>query len=139
MSQDLSMFDDARLGALAEVLYLAATADGEFADDERAHFRASVESLTDRRLEGPALDELVARISGEVEREGRDARARGLAARLGDEASRKVALSMAIRLMSTDGILRTSERELILDLAESLSIEREQAADLVVELGPAAT
>jgi hypothetical protein len=33
--------------------------------------------------------------------------------------------------MAADGIIRTSERELILDLAEGLEIDRDRAADMV--------
>jgi len=45
----------AKLDALVEMMFLAASADGEFSEVERAHFLHSVESLTDGRLGKPAL------------------------------------------------------------------------------------
>ena len=40
----------AKLEALVEMMFLAASADGDFSDVERQHFVQSVESLTDGRL-----------------------------------------------------------------------------------------
>jgi len=37
---------------------------------------------------------------------------------------------MAIRMLASVGILRTSEREFIFEMAETLGIERSAAADL---------
>ena len=54
--------------------------------------------------------------------------------RLGDDRSCKLGLSMAIRMLAADGILRTSEREFILEMAETLGIDRDAAADLVKEI-----
>ena len=124
--------DEPRLEALVEVMFLAANADGEFSDDERKHFASSVESLTDGRLGGEPLAKLVARF--EADTADRAARLAAVRDRLPDAGARKVALSMAIRLMTADGIVRTSERELILEMADSLGIDRDDAADLVKEL-----
>ena len=55
-------------------------------------------------------------------------------ARLGDERTCKLGLSMAIRMLASDGVLRTSEREFILDLADTLGVDRAAAADLVKEI-----
>jgi tellurite resistance protein len=41
---------------------------------------------------------------------------------------------MAIQVTAADGILRTSEREFILDLAEALDVDRDEAADLVRDI-----
>ncbi|MEO6600222.1 MAG: hypothetical protein ABIQ16_10145, partial [Polyangiaceae bacterium] len=54
--------------------------------------------------------------------------------RLPDAGSRRVALSLAIQVTAADGIIRTSEHELILETAEALEIGREEAADLVQKL-----
>jgi len=45
-------------------------------------------------------------------------------------------LSLAIQVTAADGIIRTSERELIMDTAEALEIDRDEAADLVIKLSP---
>lgn len=129
-------FDEPSIEALVELMLLAAHADGELSDEEQKGFAASVESLTERRLSAAALDTLVARCLGAVETEGREARLASVKARLADRAARKVALSLAVRLMAADGIIRTTERELILEAADALDLGRDEVADLVKALTP---
>ena len=126
--------NEAKLEALIETMYLAAQADGEFTAEERAHFVSSVQSLTEQRLEGDKLDKLLARFAAEHKKSGRNEVLASLKARLGDDRTRKLALSMAIRMLASDGILRTSEREFILEMAQALGIEQGAAADLVKEI-----
>ena len=45
-----------------------------------------------------------------------------------------MALSLAIQVTAADGIIRTSERELIMETAEALEIDPGEAADLVKKL-----
>lgn len=115
-------------------MFLAATADGEFSGDERQHFQESVESLTDRKVKGDTLDKLLENIEQSHAGEGREARIAHVKDALPTPELRKVGLSMAIRVMIADGIVRTSERELILDLADGLEVDRNEAADLVAQL-----
>ncbi|MGZ3449062.1 MAG: tellurite resistance TerB family protein [Polyangiales bacterium] len=117
------------LEAIVELLYLAASADDEFSDDERAHFKSSVESLTDRKVDD--LDALVAKVEAAAKAEGVEARLASVKARLPDVRARETALAMAIRLTAIDGIVRTSEREWILSAAEALDIDTNKAADMV--------
>jgi uncharacterized tellurite resistance protein B-like protein len=124
------------LEAIVELMFLAAFADGDFGEEERAHFHQSIESLTQGRVRGDALDSLIARIEREVEREGRDARLASINERLADEGTRKAALRLAIQLTTADGIIRTSERELIFQAAEALEVDRDEAADLVRSVAP---
>jgi uncharacterized tellurite resistance protein B-like protein len=131
---DLQSLGDAKLEALVEVMFLAASADGEFSDVEREHFVKSVESLTDGRIAHEKLEALVSQATAALEREGREARLTSVKARLPDAGSRKVALSLVIQVTAADGIIRTSERELILETAETLEIDRDEAANLVSKL-----
>ena len=128
---DLRALGEAKLEALVEAMFLAASADGEFSPVERAHFLKSVESLTDGRLTTAQLAQLVTEAGDALEREGRKARLLSVKSRLPDAGSRRVALSMAIQVTAADGIIRTSERELILETAEALEIDRDEAANLV--------
>lgn len=125
---------EAKLEALIEAMYLAASADGEFSTVERAHFLKTMESLTNGRLPTARLAQLVGEASDALEREGREARLLSVKNRLPDQGSRRVALSLAIQVTAADGIIRTSERELILETAQVLEIDREEAANLVSEL-----
>jgi tellurite resistance protein len=127
---------NAKLEALVEMMFLAASADGDFSDVERKHFLQSVESLTDGRLGKGALETLLERAKTDLEKSGREARLSAVKERLPDPGARKVALSLAIQVTAADGIIRTSERELILETAEALEIDRDEAADLVIRLTP---
>jgi tellurite resistance protein len=124
------------LEAVVEVMFLAAFADGDFGEDERVHFFKSIESLTDRSLSGETLDRLVARIRGDLEAQGREARLVAVRERLPDKGARQAALVLAIQLTAADGIIRTTERELIMEAADALEVERDLAADWVARVGP---
>jgi uncharacterized tellurite resistance protein B-like protein len=125
---------DPKLEALVEMMFLAASADGEFSDVERAHFKKSVESLTDGRLSGEKLESVLSRAKTDLDGAGREARLASVKERLPDAGARKVALSLAIQVTAADGIIRTSERELIMETAEALEIDPGEAADLVKKL-----
>ena len=127
---------DAKLDALVEMMFLAASADGEFSDIEREHFLKSVESLTSGRLTKAALEGLLTRAKADLDTSGRDKRLSAVKERLPDAGARKVALSLAIQITAADGIIRTSEHELIMATADALDIDRVEAADLVRELAP---
>ena len=76
---------------------------------------------------------LLDRAKADLAQSGREARLLAVKERLPDAGARKVALSLAIEVTAADGIIRTSERELILETAEALDIDRDQAADLVAK------
>jgi uncharacterized tellurite resistance protein B-like protein len=123
--------EEPRLHAFVELMFLAATADGEFSGDERRSFQESVESLTDRKIAGDSLDRLMEQIEKDHAGEGRAARIAHVKRALPTHELRRIGLEMAVRVMCADGIVRTSERELILDLADGLEIDHDTAADLV--------
>jgi tellurite resistance protein len=127
---------NAKLEALVEMMFLAASADGDFSDVERQHFLHSVESLTDGRLGKAALEGLLGQAKKDLDASGREARLSAVKERLPDAGARKVALSLAIQVTAADGIIRTSERELILETAVALEIDQDEAADLVLKLSP---
>ncbi len=129
-------FEAPQLEAVVEVMFLAAFADGDFGEEEHAHFLKSIESLTDRSLPGETLAHLVERIQAEAATEGRAKRLASIRERLPDPGARRAALALAIQLTAADGIIRTSERELILEAADALDIPRDDAADLVAKLAP---
>lgn len=132
----IDRFDEPKLEALVEIMVLAASADGDFADEERARLQRNIVTLTSRRVDGERLDELLAKLQQRLAAEGRAARLAAVKESLGDGASRKVALDLAVQVMATDGILRTTERELILETAEALDIDPDEAADMVKSAMP---
>lgn len=127
-------FDDPKLEALTELMFLAAFADGEFSDEELEHFQHSIQSLTDGRFGRARFDLFFAKVQQGLETEGRAARLAEVKRRLPDPNIRRVGLSLAIQVTAADGIIRTAERELILATAEALEIAPQTAADLVAEI-----
>lgn len=132
----LEGFAGTKLEALLETMLLAARADGEFSEEERVHFAASVQSLTDRAVGDAVTTTLIADLEHRITEEGRAARLAVVKERLGDAASRTVALEMAVAVMAADGLLRTAERELVMEVAEALEIDPDTAADIVVRNHP---
>ncbi|WP_437595571.1 tellurite resistance TerB family protein [Sorangium sp. So ce590] len=130
----LQTLDEPNLEALVELMFLAAFADGEFSQEERVHFARSVESLTDRRIPPSTMDELIRTVVEQLQKEGRVARLASLKERLATPQARKVAFFLAAQVVVSDGIVRTSERELLLDVAAALELDQAEAADVLRKL-----
>jgi len=127
----IDSFDEPKLEALVEMMVLAGAVDGDFSADERRRLEKNIVTLTSRRIEGDRLVGLLATLEARIQAEGRLACLASVKAALGDVGSRKVALELALSVMAADGILRTSERELIMETAEALEIDPDEAADMV--------
>ena len=132
----LGTLDAARLDAVIETMVIAAAADGELDTDEREQLLASLAALTRgaaglSAAERPDLAAVLDRVLRELREQGREARLAIVAERLGDAAGRKAAFGLSVEVTATDGIVRTSEREFLLELAAALQIDRDEAADLV--------
>ncbi len=132
----LKNFGAGELRALVECMVLAADADGEFTDDERQQLMASIQGLSkgtehESALSGEALDQLVKSIQEKLAADGRAKRIEVLKDRLVGDGAHQAALGLAIMVTAADGIVRTSERELIFELAEGFDVDRDTAADMV--------
>jgi tellurite resistance protein len=123
--------DEAKLEALVEVVYLAAYADGEFSETERAHFARSVEQLTEGRLGSPRLDEVVAGLRGSLEAAGRDACIASIRERLTEPSLRWLAVLLAADMTGADGVIHPLEREMLLSLAAALDVDVKEAEGLI--------
>jgi tellurite resistance protein len=136
LGQYFSALDATQLGALIETMVLAGEADGEFEADERRSLGSLLDALVDgTRLAGELsdarLEEWLASAREAIEREGREARVASVRERLASALACEGALVLAARIVASDGVVRTSERELLLELAEGLSLDADRAADLV--------
>jgi uncharacterized tellurite resistance protein B-like protein len=125
---------DEKVEALVEMMFLAASADGELGNEERKLFLKSAENLTSKLITGDKLEAVLARAKKQLDESGREARLAAVKDRLPDPTARKLALSLAIQVTAADGIVRTSERELIMETAEALGIDGDTAADMVADL-----
>jgi len=130
-SELLSHLNNEQIDALVELMLLAASADGELSIEEIDQLQKCLLEVDELWLTTIDLEKRLShahdRIAG-AERAERLALVRQTLASL---AARKAGLELAIRVMASDGIIRTSERELILETAEALDIDREIAADMV--------
>jgi uncharacterized tellurite resistance protein B-like protein len=134
MSDVTGVLEGPRLEALVELLYLAASADGEFSDEERHLFVHKVRVLTGERLTAGDLSNIVTRVEADVARDGRTQRITAVRDRLESSGARHAALLMAIDMTMADDVLRTSEREVIAEIAEGLGIEADVAADYIARM-----
>ena len=131
----LQAFEEPRLLALVELLYIAAMADGELGREELAFFRRRVQSMTDERLGPDDVERIMVRVDQTIMSAGRAAVLASLGERLGAPALRQTALRMAVDMMMADKILRSSERDLIFEIADALEIDRAIAADHIARVG----
>jgi tellurite resistance protein len=129
----LTGFEDARLEAVIETMLLAAHADGEFGPEERTQLARTVSELTGGELAEAKVAALVERIGAGAAAD-RSARIAAIRGRLGEPATCEAALELAIKVTASDGFIRTSERELIMELAEGLGVDVDKAADMVARV-----
>jgi len=135
----LKEFDASALEALVETMVLAAHADGELSEVERRELEAGIGTLAkgtmhEAALSGAALAALLDEAKSLLDRDGRAKRIEVLKGSLPSEHARTAALGLAIAVTAADDIVRTSERELILDLADGFAVDRDVAADLVMQV-----
>ncbi len=120
-----------KVEALVEAMFLAATADGDLAPEEMLQFRATVEALTDKKLDGETVQGLVERFSRLLKQEGRPKRLEAIAARIPAGKPRETAILLAAAITASDGEIRGAENDLVADLAEALDVPPERAVELV--------
>ncbi|MFO0661637.1 MAG: tellurite resistance TerB family protein [Polyangiaceae bacterium] len=131
MPANTDHLDDKGLEALLELMFLAAQADGEFTSDERQLFSKTATEITHGRLSSAQIEALMLRLEEDFFSYGRETRLKAIRETLSNPEDRRTGLKLAIHMVSEDGIIRTSERELLLEVAEALDIDASEAADLV--------
>jgi tellurite resistance protein len=124
-----SLVGDVRLAALLEVLWLAASADGDVGDEELVQLTQSLQSLTEKRISASEALDLLRSFAREPQ--PRLVRLGRLRETLASPGLRLAALDLAARVAAADGIVRTSEREVLAEVAEGLGLDRDQAADVI--------
>lgn len=133
----LRAFEEPRLHALVELLYLAAMADGELGREELSFFRRRVQSMTDERLGEAEIEKLLLRVDEHLRSAGRASLLASFGERIGPPQLRQSALKMAIDMMMADRVMAPSERELVFELADALQIDRATAEALLQSRVPA--
>lgn len=127
----LHAFEEPRLHALVELLYLAAMADGELGKEELSFFRRRVQAMTDERLDEPEIEKLILRVDEHLHSAGRESLLASLGDRIGPPPLRYSALRMAVDMMMADKVMAPAERELVYQLAAALDLDRSMAEALL--------
>ena len=120
-----------QVDALIEVMLLAATADGELSIEEVDQLQKCLLEVDELWLTRIDLERRLSDAHERIIDAGRAVRLAAAKRILSDLDARQAALELAIRVMAADGIIRTSEREVILETAEALGLDRENAANMV--------
>ena len=120
-----------QVDALIEVMLLAATADGELSIEEVDQLQKCLLEVDELWLTQIDLERRLSDAHERIIDAGRAVRLAAAKRVLSDRDTRRAALELAIRVMAADGIIRTSEREVILETAEALDVDRESAANMV--------
>jgi tellurite resistance protein len=127
----LSRLRNDQVDALVEVMLLAAAADGELSIEEVDQLQNCLLEVDELWLTQIDLERRLTEAHQRIAGSDRATRLSTAKAILSDVDTRRAALELAIRVMAADGVMRTSERELILETAEALDIDRDNAADMV--------
>lgn len=130
MSYETQGLSESQLGALIEIMFLAAFADGEFSPEEQTNFREVVTRLGDSRLTTDQLSGHMLRAAVQLESEGRSARLQAAKAALPDPDARRIALALAADVAGADGI-EGREHEQLRATAAALEISDAELARLV--------
>lgn len=120
-----------KVQALVEAMFLAATADGEFAPEESLQFSATISALTDRKLDPDDIYRLVGELSLKLNEQGRQARLAAIANRLPAGKVRETAIILAAAITASDGDVKSEENDFVADLAEALGVDQGRAVELV--------
>ena len=132
----LGALDAPQLEALIDTMVLAAAADGQISDEEQTVLAARMSTFAAgtphaETLAAGALSGRIAATYSRILGDDQDRVVAAIKTKLPSLDQRKAAFGLAVTVTASDGIIRTSEREVILELAEALEIDRDDAADLV--------
>jgi uncharacterized tellurite resistance protein B-like protein len=130
-SQLLSHLNNEQIDALVELMLLAASADGELSIEEIDQLQKCLLEVDELWLTQIDLEKRISHAQERIHGADRAARLSAVRQTLASLAARQAGLELAIRVTASDGIIRTSERELILETADALDVDREIAADMV--------
>jgi uncharacterized tellurite resistance protein B-like protein len=130
-SELLSHLNNEQIDSLIELMLLAASADGELSIEEIDQLQKSLLEVDELWITQIDLEKRLSQAHDRIRGANRQARLAAVKSSLSALDSRKAGLELAIRVMAADGVVRTSERELILETAEVLDVDRDVAADMV--------
>lgn len=129
-SESQAIQRDAELHALIEVMFLVASADGEFSIPERRFFMEMVTSLSDGRLDSGDLLVLTERAQSRLDEGGVEARLNALSALLKDETARRLAYALATQIAFADDEISDAEKQVLDEMARVFELSDEEYEEI---------
>lgn len=134
-AQVLANLTDPQIDAMVEIMLLAASADGSLDDSEIAELRKSLLEVDDLWLSHVDLDARIAAAKKRLIGQDRTEHLATIQATLPNLEQRVLALNLVVKIVAADGVLRTTEFDLLLEAANALGVDGATVADLVKSLG----
>jgi tellurite resistance protein len=134
-SELLANLTDPQIDAMVEAMLLAATADGELDETELAQLRHNLLNVDHMWLSHIDLERRIATARQHLTGHTRAERLTALQVVLDKQEQRVAALELAALVMTSDGVIRTSERDLMLEAADALGVDTAIAADIMAHVG----
>ncbi len=131
VAEVLAALTDQEIDAMVEVMLLAAFADGSLDEAEAAVIKRSLLGVDAPWLNHIDLEDRMARAKRRIDEEERQTRLSKLRTMLPWPEQRFVAVKLSIRIVEADGLIQSSERELILQAAEALGVRDDVVSELV--------
>ena len=127
----LESLTDPEIDALVEIMLLAACSDGSLDYVEVSVLKQSMRRVDEHWLSHVDLNERIERAKVRIAEESREIRLAKLRTMLPWPEQRLLALKLAARIVTADGQVQPSERELMLQAAEALGVRSELAKELI--------
>lgn len=120
-----------KIEALLEMMFLAAYADGEVSEAERAAFKAQILVGTEGQLQVAIVEMIMKQVEGALAHEGREERLASIRQRIPDERMRRAALEIAGRILRADGVLHIDEVAFLGRAADALELDQSVAREIL--------
>lgn len=124
----------ARIDAIAETMFLVASANGEVTDTELSAVRGAVRGLCGEVLTDGIIQAMIETYAVKLQQEGRPARLASIRLAMQDETEALNAFALAAAAALADDRLDREENRLILEIKEAFHLKDEQVAQILGQL-----
>jgi uncharacterized tellurite resistance protein B-like protein len=130
----LAKLTDPQIDAMVEAMLWAASADGDLDYSELSQLRRCLLDVDDLWLSHVDLEQRIDQAKLRVSGHSRADRLAAIKQTLAEPEQRVAVIELAALVIAADKILRTSERDLILEAADALSVEPDVVADIMARV-----
>jgi uncharacterized tellurite resistance protein B-like protein len=128
----IAEFEKSQIDALVELMLLTASADGILAIAELKQLKQNLLEVGSNRVSEVQLDECIAAARKRIAESPRNACINDIKVALPDPQQRRAALEFALSIVTADGVIRMSEHEMLVELAQKLEVDSAFAGDLIL-------